>query len=533
MSSDDTSYRPSDELYIVSGVHGGTRVPLSPAENELLSLGQDDDNEIALADDGIEPFHVQIRHEDGAWQLLLLGPGSNELGQILETEVWLPMPKAFQIADVWLSVAPAGSTMPDPLAWQATHATTQRERAETERQAQRRAALEEAREAGAEDGFEDSTEGSGTSRFHDEDARDTSPRWRERTDDDDDDDDDDDEPPSKLAHHRRTSVLALVALGVCALLPRALSPGHLALLHTYGFGGTATSATAHAPRVASTANAVTAKGAQSPHAASAASEAAARPINPQLAAILAQPHWSSLHVSRRADGVELVSGSLPDRASYDALAAQLARVVPRPALNVLTGDDVRDIVRSTLDDYAPTLNLDIDNKRHIKLSGAAISAQQVDLVLGRLRHALPDYYVTTGQIDYPADIVRRTRADLAAAGLRQAEVQWDGQRIVVSGDFSAEQENSLDGALHVLDERYRSRIPFTAHIAHAGADAATASDNSLPFTIRSVIGGTNPYLMISDGTIVSPGGSYRGWHLKAIEADRILFDSPRLLMVQR
>lgn len=507
------------------------------AENELLSLGQDDDNDIALADEGIAPNHVQIRHEDGVWQLLLLAPGRNEQGEALETDEWHPMPQAFQVGDVWLSVLPENSPMPDPATWLATG------------QREHEAAHKRGNDDGADgaDGTDHGSEEAGRERHDDDDDDDDEDEdqrhtpghttWRasdthhDAPGDDDDDEDAQRPPAAKLARHRRTSVLALVALGVCALLPRALGPGHL--FHLNGSSNHTATTTATAKATGKTLAPATAQvQAHAPRAAS----ASAVPLNPQLVAILALPRWSGLRATRRADGVELVSGSLPDRASYDALAAQLSRVVPRPALNVLTGEDVRDIVRSTLDDYAPTLNVDLDNKRHVTLSGAAMTPQQVDMVLGRLRHALPDYTINAGQIDFPTDVVRRTRADLAAAGLKQAEVQWDGQRIMVSGDFNAEQENALDGALHVLDERYRSRIPFTAHIAHAGdpgSGTTEASDNSLPFTIRSVVGGLNPYLMIADGTIISPGGTYRGWHLKAIEADRILFDSPRLLMVQR
>ncbi|MFL9950758.1 type III secretion system inner membrane ring subunit SctD [Paraburkholderia agricolaris] len=317
-------------------------------------------------------------------------------------------------------------------------------------------------------------------------------------------------PRRKPTATRRHALLASLLLGLaCLLTPRL--PSLTQLLRAAPMP---TSARASAVKIAPPAR-------------------PAPPVTPTpLAAILAAPRWSGLRVSRRADGVFVVSGRVPDRDSYDDLANQLSRVTPRPALNVLTGDDIRNITRSLLDSYAPLLSLDYDEQRVITLTGAALNPGQVEAVTQRLRSALPDFLIETGTIDYPDDIVKRTDDALVAAGFTHANAQWDGQRIVVGGNIPDGRQASVNDVLQQLDAHYRNRVAFLARLPGTG-DTAGYSSNPLPFAIRSVVGGNNPYIMTADGTIVAPGGIYSGWHLKAIEPDRIVFDSPRTLMVQR
>lgn len=253
-----------------------------------------------------------------------------------------------------------------------------------------------------------------------------------------------------------------------------------------------------------------------------------RPIDAALQVILRQPQWSALQAGRRSDGVVEIRGWLPDRTAYENLAEQLARITPRPALAILTADEVLASVRAMLDESAPMLGVSIANDT-ATLAGAADSKEQVDAAMARIQHALPALQLRRGQVDLPDTMVQHLQAALKAAGLTQARAHWDGRKILVDGTVPAQKEAALSAVLASFDQRYDNRVPFAAK----GVGLPTTAAPALPFPIRAVVGGDNPYLMVGDGTIIAPGGVYRGWHLKAIEPGQIVFDSPRSLMVQR
>ncbi|MNT78230.1 hypothetical protein D3C72_2174450 [compost metagenome] len=66
----------------------------------------------------------------------------------------------------------------------------------------------------------------------------------------------------------------------------------------------------------------------------------------------------------------------------------------------------------------------------------------------------------------------------------------------------------------------------------AAASAATPSD-SVPFVIRSVVGGPQPFIVLEDGSKLLVGGVYRKYRLITVENTRIIFEGPRNAIVTR
>ncbi len=76
--------------------------------------------------------------------------------------------------------------------------------------------------------------------------------------------------------------------------------------------------------------------------------------------------------------------------------------------------------------------------------------------------------------------------------------------------------------------------PGTASFAAAVVVAAQLQDGGRrAFAIRSVVGGNAPYIVLEDGTMLTPGGTYAGWRLKDVDATNLTFDAPQLLVVKR
>ena len=66
----------------------------------------------------------------------------------------------------------------------------------------------------------------------------------------------------------------------------------------------------------------------------------------------------------------------------------------------------------------------------------------------------------------------------------------------------------------------------------AAASASPAAD-SVPFVIRSVVGGPQPFIVLEDGSKLLVGGVYRKYRLVAVENTRIIFEGPRSAIVTR
>ncbi|WZB66636.1 hypothetical protein WJ971_00645 [Achromobacter xylosoxidans] len=55
----------------------------------------------------------------------------------------------------------------------------------------------------------------------------------------------------------------------------------------------------------------------------------------------------------------------------------------------------------------------------------------------------------------------------------------------------------------------------------------------MPFVIRSVVGGAQPFVVLEDGSKLLVGGVYRKYRLVAVENTRIIFEGPRTAIVTR
>lgn len=258
----------------------------------------------------------------------------------------------------------------------------------------------------------------------------------------------------------------------------------------------------------------------------------ARPLpelDPALAKLLQAPRWRDLKATPQEDGRAVIHGWLPDEGSLEALSMQLARVKPRPILRIRTDDGTREAVKTLVTELAPGLHSEYAKNGHVVLSGAAADEQSVDGVVARLKKQIPELNVKTEGIEYLPTVVDQLQKTLEAEKIAGVRASWDGRQVKLTGTVSPVSEARLQTLLQAFDQRYRSAIPFEATLTRDLGRYGTG----LPFAIRSVVGGNAPYIVLEDGTMLTPGGTYAGWRLKDVDATNLTFDAPQLLVVKR
>lgn len=84
-------------------------------------------------------------------------------------------------------------------------------------------------------------------------------------------------------------------------------------------------------------------------------------------------------------------------------------------------------------------------------------------------------------------------------------------------------EARWESALQMAAARLGVLFEASVNIAPDRADATSPSN--LPFTVRSVVSGATPYVVLADGRQLMPGARHEGWVLVDIRSNAIHFES--------
>ena len=219
----------------------------------------------------------------------------------------------------------------------------------------------------------------------------------------------------------------------------------------------------------------------------------------------------------------VVTGLLGDLATLELLANGLARLSPRPGLQVWTIEQVRSALRDGGLKLPPTLRMGIDEQGALRLSGPVPSdAAGIDLQQ-RVQALLPPGVPVRGQFDTPQRLAARFVAEGQAQGFRldgRLENQPGGQRLAVTVDLPEADRPRWELWLAGMHKQLAGALNFTATLR--AAPPAPRSDQRLPFRIRSIVGGLSPYLVLSDGAQLVPGGQHGDVTLVQIDDDALV-----------
>ena len=248
-----------------------------------------------------------------------------------------------------------------------------------------------------------------------------------------------------------------------------------------------------------------------------------------------------LHFETMPSGGTRVVGWVRDIAQLDKLAESLADVRPAPALAVRTAADLLDDLLDAGGPTAPALKFELQSDARVRVSGHVLTSLERDQVLESVRKRAPSGIELVDGLTVLSQQGPAIASWLRGTDFPSAEASWNGDQMVVSLAIDGSSRPRLESLMSRPDSPLVN-LPFvmlTRETADApGADKSApavihASTAPVPFQIRSVVGGAVPYVVLADGSKLQPGGRRAGWRLVHIEPERLVFDGPKTLVVQR
>lgn len=236
---------------------------------------------------------------------------------------------------------------------------------------------------------------------------------------------------------------------------------------------------------------------------------------------------SRLHVSMARDGMVTVSGWVRNAAEQDAVAAALSQIWPMPAMRISNEDEVVRTARGALRAFNVRYEPRYEGDGRLAVAGVASSARERASALDALRAQLPGMTVLGNDIALTQQLSDTLSSQLVDAGLSGVTLTWKPDHLeIAAGALDDDQQARLADVLDDFNKRHLGVARL------ATASAAPAAD-SVPFVIRSVVGGPQPFVVLEDGSKLLVGGVYRKYRLVAVENTRIIFEGPRTAIVTR
>ncbi|WYX38019.1 type III secretion system inner membrane ring subunit SctD [Achromobacter xylosoxidans] len=236
---------------------------------------------------------------------------------------------------------------------------------------------------------------------------------------------------------------------------------------------------------------------------------------------------SRLHVSMARDGVVTVSGWVRNAAEQDAVAAALSQIWPMPAMRISNEDAAVRTASTALRAFNVRYEPRYEGDGRLIVAGIASSARERASALDALRAQLPGMTVLGNDIALAQQVSDTLSSRLVDAGLSGVTLTWKPDHLeIAAGALDDDQQARLQ---ETLDDFNKSHLG----VARLAAASATAAADSVPFVIRSVVGGAQPFVVLEDGSKLLVGGVYRKYRLVAVENTRIIFEGPRTAIVTR
>ncbi len=243
----------------------------------------------------------------------------------------------------------------------------------------------------------------------------------------------------------------------------------------------------------------------------------------------------ALQVSRGADGVVRVTGWVRDREEEERVADAMARIWPMPAMRLHNRAEIAQTARTLLASHSYRYVVTADDTGNLHLRGIAADGAHRTRALDVLRDQLPGVGIDSSGVVLAHQVSDALYEALAQNDLQQVRLLWQTDRLEPTTDgLDPAAMQRLRKLVAGFNERYLDIIALPAQAEPAPvAQAPVQVATTVPFRIRSVVGGPQPFLVLGDGTKLVPGGRVGRYRLSAIENNRIVFDQPHATVVAR
>ncbi|QVQ24874.1 type III secretion system inner membrane ring subunit SctD [Achromobacter deleyi] len=236
---------------------------------------------------------------------------------------------------------------------------------------------------------------------------------------------------------------------------------------------------------------------------------------------------SRLHVALSRDGTVTVSGWVRNAAEQDAVAASLSQIWPMPAMRISNEDEAVRTARAALRSFNVKYEPQYQGDGRLNIAGIASSARERASAMDALRAQLPGMTVLGNDIVLTQQLSDTFSSQMVDAGLSGVTLAWKADYLdIAPGALEDDQLQRLQELVDDFNKHYLG-------VARIAAASAAAPSDSVPFVIRSVVGGAQPFIVLEDGSKLLVGGVYRKYRLITVENTRIIFEGPRNAIVTR
>lgn len=229
-------------------------------------------------------------------------------------------------------------------------------------------------------------------------------------------------------------------------------------------------------------------------------------------------------------GLLVRAGPLTDEET-EAFSAALSRLSPRPGLRVVSEFSLREAVQEAMARQSTARSSVLTAVPvalgRFQIQGRLPENADRDALLAALRTEFADSAVFESVVQTSADSAAQMVAELQKTGIASVQGQWQAGKLLLQAQMPKASLPLWEASLSRIAARYA--LPFTATLSWTASPfdlpVNPRRQPGLPFALQSIIGGPTPYVVTADGGKLLPGGSYQGWRLVDISAQRALFEA--------
>ena len=227
------------------------------------------------------------------------------------------------------------------------------------------------------------------------------------------------------------------------------------------------------------------------------------------------------------DGTVHIIGWVETDAEVERIRSALMALHPAPQFQVESAPRLDMVTMDALRSVPLRYEAKYLGDGHVAVVGISPDESGRAAALAAAEARLPGVRFTGDKIMLAAEVEQELTVALRQAGFKAPALSWqDGQLVVQLGELTP-------------DERTRAQVEvaqfnttrFNIAALAPSPPVATPAKPKLPFTVRSVVGGDQPWIIVDDGTKILVGGTYDGLRLTAVTNDSLTFEDSKSAVI--
>jgi len=205
----------------------------------------------------------------------------------------------------------------------------------------------------------------------------------------------------------------------------------------------------------------------------------------------------------------------------ERLVAVVSGLSPRPRLEILTHEDLVLALDEALLSYNDPQRgrpiARVTGPGQVRIEGRVRDTALREQLQGELQRAFPLVQAFDWNLLTDEELAQKFLTELQALQVGNVTGSWADGRLRVEARLHADRVPLWERGLAALAPRHP--VPFEATLV-----TLPPLRPSLPFTVRSIVGGAMPFVTLSGGRKLVLEGESEGWRLVRIDAASVLFE---------